>query len=92
MIDEYKELSDCLLNIMNLLQEFDRTKNDYIKPKIRSYQVQAVHLSKIISGKVKIQVEKLIQDMDTYLSKPENKRYLLIVDDAVALQEALVEL
>jgi len=92
MEDKFTELSDVLLEIINLLQEYQKTKDDYKKPLIRSYQVKLLNLGKIINTEVFIHAQKLNDDIDEYLANPDEKKHKLLLQDAVDLKNNLWEL
>ncbi|MFA6118825.1 MAG: hypothetical protein WCT85_04780 [Parachlamydiales bacterium] len=92
MIDESKELSDTLDELINLLTEFEETKDDFKKPLIRSYFQKISSLGKIIDNNVLGEVEKLSEDIDLYLSNPQKKAFLMLIDAAINLKNNLWEL
>jgi hypothetical protein len=92
MIDKFKEISSTLNIIINLLKEFDHSKDDFKKPLIRSYQQQLLSLGKIIDDSLLEKTTKLSNDIDLYLSNPKKKEYLKLIDDAVNLNNSLWEL
>ncbi len=92
MIDKYKELSENLSIIINLIKEFETSKNDYKKPDIRAYQVKISNLGKIIGDKVKEDTQKLNSYIDEYLSNPKKNEYSLLIEEAIRLSNDLWEL
>lgn len=92
MIDKYKELSETLSIIMNLLKDFHESKNDYLKPDIRAYQVKISNLSKTIGDIVKDEAQKLNSLIDEYLSKPSNDKFSNLIIEAIKLNDDLWEL
>ncbi|NGX63490.1 MAG: hypothetical protein KR126chlam6_00902 [Candidatus Anoxychlamydiales bacterium] len=92
MEDIFKDLSDCLNTIINLLKDFDLTKDDYKKPGIRANQIKMLSIAKIIGNKVLSDMEKLNSDIDEYLSNPEETIFKKLIHDAVNLQNDLWEL
>lgn len=92
MIDKYKELSENLSIIINLIKEFETSKNDYKKPDIRAYQIKISNLSKIIGDKVKEETQKLNDFIDEYLSNPKKNKFLHLIEEAIKLNNDLWEL
>jgi len=92
MKDKYKELSDNLSIIINLIEEFEISKNDYKKPDIRAYQIKISNLSKIIGNKIKEDTQKLNDNIDKYLSNPQKDKYSFIIENAINLNNDLLEL
>ena len=92
MKDKYKELQENLIKIIEIIDNFKLSKNDYIKPDIRSYQLQISHLGKIIGNKVKKAVDDLIIIIDEYLSCPNQEKYEKLIFLAKKLQENIWEL
>jgi hypothetical protein len=92
MEDICKELSNVLENLVQVLDEFKTTFNDYKKPDIRAYQSKLLTLAKLIDKNTQIKAEKLNQDIDLYLSKPIDEKINFIIKDALYLQKDLFEL
>ncbi|MBN2480090.1 MAG: hypothetical protein JXA94_07675 [Parachlamydiales bacterium] len=92
MEDIYQKLEDCLEKIVSFLKEFEDKKDDFIKPNIRAFQVELIHLSKIISKKIFQHANKLSNDIDVYLSNPKKGIFLSLINDAINLQNDLWEL
>ena len=92
MQDLYKKLHITIGTIIDYLKEFDNTKNDLIKKKIRPYQVEMVHLSKVIGGNIQKLSQKLSDDIDIYLSIHDKEKFLKLIEDAIKIQNNLWEL
>jgi hypothetical protein len=92
MIDKYKELNESLTAIINLIKEFEISRNDYKKPDIRAYQTKISNLGKIIGNKVKEETQKLNDYIDDYLSDPQKNKYLYLIEEAIKLNNDLWEL
>jgi len=92
MDDKYSELADTLTDLINILVEFKKTKNDYKKPDIRAYQMKISSLAKIIGNTTLKHTQKLLADVDEYLSNPLKEKYNSIIKDAIKLQNDLWEL
>ena len=92
MSDIYKDLSNSLDTIINLIKEFNETKNDFKKPDIRAYQVQMMNFAKVIGKNVLKHVLNLNDDIDEYLAKPLDGKYQDLMHDAVKLKNDLWEL
>jgi hypothetical protein len=91
MRDKYKELTENLSIIINLLKDFNLTKDDYKKPDIRAYQVKISSLAKIINNKI-LEDFKILDDIvDEYLANPIEDNYLKVIDSATKLQNDLWE-
>ena len=89
MEDIFKDLSACLNTTINLLKDFDLTKDDYKKPDIRANQIKMLSLAKIIGNKVLSDTEKLISDINVYLSNPEENIFKTLLHYSVNLQKDL---
>lgn len=92
MEDKFKDLSGSLSDLMNLLIDFDKTRNDYKKPDIRANLVKMLSLGKIIGNTTQIHTEKLNSDIDEYLSNPSKQKFSSLIKDAINLQNNLWEL
>lgn len=92
MTDKYKELAENIGIIINLIEEFEITKNDYKKPDIRAYQVKISSLGKIIGDKVKEDTETLNNFIDAYLSDPHGRKVSIIIEKGINLINDLWEL
>lgn len=92
MEDIFKDLAASLNTIINLLKDFDSSKNDYIKPDIRANQIQMLSFAKIIGNTVLSDTQKLNSDIDEYLSNPQDEKFKTLIHDATKLQNDLWEL
>jgi len=92
MKDKYKELSETLSTIMNLIDEFDDSKNDYKKPDIRANQVKLMNLGKIIGNTTLKHITQLNSDIDLYLSDPIKENFSKVSTNAIVLKNDLWEL
>lgn len=92
MIDKYKELSENLSVLVNIIIEFDSSKDDYKKPDIRAYQIKLSNLAKIIDGQVKEDTLKFINIVDEYLANPQKNNYAFLIEKAIKLNNDLWEL
>lgn len=92
MQDKYKELSESLTIMINLLKEFELSKDDYKKPDIRAYQIKISNLGKVINDKVKKETEKFNNLIDEYLADPKLNKYSILIDEAIRLTNDLWEL
>ncbi len=93
MSDKYKELSDCLSEIIGQVNEFKKSYNDYIKPLIRANLVLMLKIGKIIGDKVAEDVVALNEDIDLFLNQNDNTDlYKSLIEDAVNLKNELWEL
>ena len=92
MNDDYKKLSNSLLKIMLLLENFYKSKNDEIKLNIRPLQTHIVSISKGINEHFEKKAAKLSSDIDNFLSYPPKITYEKLIEDALKLQEELFEI
>ena len=77
MEDKFSELANTLRDLINILEEFEKTKNDYKKPDIRAYQIKISSLAKIIENTTLKHTQKLLDAIDEYLSIMARKPFPL---------------
>jgi hypothetical protein len=92
MEDKFNELANTLTDLINVLEEFEKTKDDYKKPDIRAYFIKILALAKIIGNTTLEHTQKLSEDIDEYLSNPQKEKFVSLINDAIKLQNDLWEL
>ncbi|HEU64191.1 MAG: hypothetical protein KR126chlam4_00391 [Candidatus Anoxychlamydiales bacterium] len=92
MKDKFSELANTLTDLINILEEFEKTKDDYKKPDIRARQVKILSIAKIIGNTTLKHAQKLLDDIDVYLSNPQKEKFSSLIKDAIKLQNDLWEL
>jgi len=91
MEDNFKKLARALSDLIIILEEFEKTKDDYKKPDIRACLVMLSY-AKIIGNTTLKHTQKLADDIDMYLSDPQKKKLTFLIEDAIKLQDDLWEL
>ncbi|NGX51935.1 MAG: hypothetical protein KR126chlam5_00225 [Candidatus Anoxychlamydiales bacterium] len=92
MEDKFSELANTLTDLINILEEFEKTKDDYKKPDIRAYQIKISSLAKIIGNITLRHTQKLLDSIDEYLSNSQKEKFSSLIKDAINLQNDLWEL
>ncbi|NGX43894.1 MAG: hypothetical protein K1060chlam3_00050 [Candidatus Anoxychlamydiales bacterium] len=92
MEDKFSELANTLTDLINILEEFEKTKDDYKKPDIRAYQIKISSLAKIIGNTTLRHTQKLLDSIDEYLSNSQKEKFSSLIKDAINLQNDLWEL
>jgi len=92
MEDNFNKLAKALSDLIKILQEFEKTKNDYKKTVIRSYIVNMLSYAKIIGNNTLKHAQKLADDIDNYLSDPQKDKLSFLIADAIKLQDDTWEL
>lgn len=92
MEDNFKKLARALSDLIIILEEFEKTKDDYKKPDIRACLVVMLSYAKIIGNTTLKHTQKLADDIDMYLSDPQKKKLTFLIEDAIKLQDDLWEL
>ncbi len=92
MEDKFCELANALSDLINALKEFEKTKDDYKKPNIRAYLVKISSIANIIGNTTLLHTQKLLADVDKYLSNPQKEMFFSLINDAIKLQNDLWEL
>ncbi|NGX34202.1 MAG: hypothetical protein K1060chlam1_00552 [Candidatus Anoxychlamydiales bacterium] len=92
MEDKFSDLANTLTDLINILREFEKTKDDYKKPDIRAYLVKMLSLAEIIGNTALIHTQKLLDDVDDYLSNPQKEKFSALINDAIKLQNDLWEI
>ncbi|NGX55975.1 MAG: hypothetical protein K1060chlam5_00209 [Candidatus Anoxychlamydiales bacterium] len=92
MNDEYKELIDTLNNFIEKLEEFNKTKNDYLKLDIRAIGNKIDHLSKILSDNIAMDSNIMFEKLDLYLSTTLDEDYKKLLLQLTKIRKKLFEL